>query len=111
MAKKKLFKKGQKIDWKFVALLLGILLVGLSVFVLNQKATYKSSASERDDCISACKAMDHSSWGGRQNCIRSCKGQAPNVIDWDKFWRNLEKAKDPANEEFPLPDPDLPQPE
>lgn len=34
----------QKIDWKFIILLVGIVLVGLSVWALNQKVTYKSSA-------------------------------------------------------------------
>jgi len=69
MAKKKLSGKKQKIDWKFVALVLGIILVGMSVFVLNQKMTYKSSAQWTSgqtglncnkmfrDCLSDCNSI------------------------------------------------------
>ena len=66
MAKKKLLKK-LKIDWKFVALLFGILLVSLSVFVLNQKVTYKSSAYSGcgpayEQCKEECRSQPNGGW-------------------------------------------------
>lgn len=74
-------------DWKFIILLLGIFLTGLSVLVLNQKITYQSSASSlqsRDKCfreLSTCKAQcqkEANPSSCRQNCdqqIRGCLSQ------------------------------------
>lgn len=43
-------KKSGITDWKFVITLLSLLLVGLSVFALNQRMIYKSSAAPEDPC-------------------------------------------------------------
>ena len=77
MAKKKLLKK-LKIDWKFVALVLGIILVGMSVFVLNQKATYKSNAQWTGgtggiDCNKLVR-----------DCMKDCNSRRVTFVDHDQ---------------------------
>ena len=70
-------------DWKFVALLLGILLVGLSVFVLNQKVTYRSSA------FSGCAATYESC---KKDCEDEPRGGYGSVADdspGGTGWHNL----------------------
>ena len=41
-------KKNQAMDWKFIVLLIGIVMVGLSVWALNQRVTYRSDAADVD---------------------------------------------------------------
>lgn len=79
-------------DWKFILMLLGILLVGLSVFVLNQKTTYKSSAYSgcadmykncKEDCATNSDKFGYSGVGPNngslktptQTCIQACKSE------------------------------------
>jgi len=59
MDKKKIIGKNKKPDWKFIVLLLGILLVGLSVFVLNQKVTYQSDAASSAALAARCQFFNY----------------------------------------------------
>ena len=49
MAKKKIMNKTKKTDWKFITLLISLLMVGLSVFALNQRTAYRSNAKPIDE--------------------------------------------------------------
>ena len=49
MKKQKSFNKKKVVDWKFIVLLISIVMVGLSIWGLNQKLIYKSSAALIED--------------------------------------------------------------
>jgi len=71
MAKKKVGfskKKPGITDWKFILMMLGILLVGISVFVLNQKVTYQSDAANNMMRVYACRTFNYNA------CRKDCKG-------------------------------------
>lgn len=104
MAKKKIsFSKNKKPDWKFIVLLLGILLVGLSVFVLNQKVTYQSSAYSGcanlySRCLKDCKANFNDDgtlnmpWSGstKGKCIEDCKDEKKLCEQQQPAWQNQD---------------------
>lgn len=117
MAKKKIIAgKSKKPDWKFIVLLLGILLVGLSVFVLNQKVTYKSSAYSGcadlyKNCKEDCKSAPNSGWQNTVNldepdgtkfqntCLQHCKAEKRLCEQQQPAWRNQQQTQ-PAGTTF-----------
>ena len=70
MAKKKIMNKTKKTDWKFITLLLCILLVGLSVLALNQRTAYRSDAATPD-----CAASKEICLGTDGNTEDSCHAE------------------------------------
>jgi len=58
-------------DWKFILMLLGILLVGLSVFVLNQKVTYQSDAASSAALAARCQFFNYN------QCRAQCSQDFP----------------------------------
>lgn len=63
-------------DWKFIITLLSLLLVGLTVFALNQKLSYKSSAAKDNACTTAEK-------GCKLNCARAGGTQNRRCLEED----------------------------
>lgn len=87
--KKQIKKKNVfKINWKFVSLLLGLMLIGVSVYAVNQKLSYKSSAyygakplfgdSDLLECSKKCYWIIQSA--RRKSCVDKCEKDFRNRI-------------------------------
>lgn len=91
MAKKKVGFSKQKpgiTDWKFILMMLGILLVGLSVFVLNQKVTYKSDAASSAALAARCQFFNYN----------QCRAQCSQDFPKDSHYGVDAAGKVTANE-------------
>lgn len=88
-------KKNQQIDWKFIIILVGIVMVGLSVWALNQRVSYRSDAANnigiRKDIFgkAGCDTFNYN------QCLAQCGQEFPKNSNDSPSVSRGDKAKEP----------------